>query len=198
MEVCPLVEVEAGVLEEIRRGRRPRYAFIPGVADQSLVADLDRVMTIEKAVVARWDRKIGCRNDPERRRPALALARKRARFAFPDDFVQLVSRLTRRLSRKYDKDSNEGRGLRALHEIRIRAAPSWDAEEVELTFLFIREEDEPTFEGRRWDLLLQSWLKLLPETGRYRPIHGIVLTLDDLTARDYVESDPLDLNHLSN
>jgi hypothetical protein len=28
-------------------------------------------------------------------------------------------------------------------------------------------------------------------------VNGVVMTLDDLTARDYVESDPLDLDHLS-
>jgi hypothetical protein len=28
-------------------------------------------------------------------------------------------------------------------------------------------------------------------------VEGAVVTLDDMTARDYVESDPLDLDHLS-
>ena len=31
----------------------------------------------------------------------------------------------------------------------------------------------------------------------WRQGNGGVMTLDDLTARDYVESDPLDLDHLS-
>ena len=56
VEVCPLVEVEDSTLHEIQRGRRPNYAFIPGVAERSLVADLDRVMTVEKSVVETWDR----------------------------------------------------------------------------------------------------------------------------------------------
>jgi len=34
--------------------------YIPGVAELNLVADLDRVMTVEKAVVAEWERKSGC------------------------------------------------------------------------------------------------------------------------------------------
>jgi hypothetical protein len=33
--------------------------------------------------------------------------------------------------------------------------------------------------------------------GRLRSVEGVVTSLDDLTARDYVESDPLDLDHLS-
>lgn len=60
IEVCPLVEVNSKRLNEIRLGRRPSCAFVPGVADLGLVADLDRVMTVEKAVIARWKRRTGC------------------------------------------------------------------------------------------------------------------------------------------
>ena len=197
VEVCPLVEVESTLLEEIRRARRPNYAFVGGVADRCLVADLDRVMAVEKAVVAGWERTVGCYEDHEVRRLSLALARKRARVAFPDDFVAFVSNITRRMASKHEKDSDEGRALRALREIRVRAAPSWDAEYVHLFFWFIRSEDESTFEKQRWDYYLAAWLKRLPIGGRFTSVDGVVQTLDDLTAREYVESDPLDLDHLS-
>lgn len=197
VEVCPLVEVDADRLEEIRRGRRPGYAYVPGVADRRLVADLDRVMTVEKAVVAGWERTQGCQNDDERRRLAVALARKRRRCAFPDDFVRLASRLTKRMSSKHDKKSPEGRALRALREIRVRAAPSWDAEEMELMFWFIREDGSLEFDGENWEQHRSRWLDLLPEGGRFQGIEGVVVTLGDLTAREFVESDPLDLDHLS-
>lgn len=196
VEVCPLVEVKPDRIVEIRRGRRPNYAYVPGVAEHGLVADLDRVMTVEKAVVAGWERTEGCRDDSERRRLALALARKRARIAFPDDFVELVRALTQRMISKHDKDSDEGRALRALREIRVRAAPSWDSGKVKIMFWFIRE-DEYDFEGRSWDDLLDAWLNRVPARDRFVSVDGVVQTLDDLTARDYVESDPLDLDHLS-
>ncbi len=128
VEVCPLVEVSEEQLREIERGRRPQYAFVPGVAERQLVADLDRVMTLEKPLVAGWERTPGCREDAERRRLALALARKRVRFAFPDDFIDLVKKLQERLQQKHGKESEEGLSLRALREIRVRAAPAWDAE----------------------------------------------------------------------
>jgi len=197
VEVCPLVEVDADRLKEIRRGRRPGYAYVPGVADQRLVADLDRVMTVEKAVVARWERTEGCQTDEERRRLALALARKRRRCAFPVDFVKFARSLVERLSSKHGKNSPEGQALRALREIRVRAAPSWDAEGVELMFWFIREDGSLEFDGGRWDEHLERWLDLLPVGGRFQGIDGDVMTLDDLTARDYMESDPLDLDRLS-
>jgi hypothetical protein len=197
LEVAPLVEVSAQVAHEIERGRRPVYAIIPALHTRRLVADLDRTMTVEKAVVAQWARIAGCRTDAEARRFALALVRKRARVAFPDDFIALVERLQGRLLEKHDKQSEEGRALRALREIRVRAAPSWEAPTVEVTFWFIREEEAMDFEGRRWDTLLEGWLQLMPAAGRFRHVHGTVLALEDLTAREYVESDPLDLDHLS-
>jgi hypothetical protein len=197
VEVVPLVEVDAGELRTIERSRRPQYAFVPGLKDSNLVGDLDRVMTVEKAVVASWERIAGCGTDQETRNFAQALARKRVRFAFPDDFTSFASKLQSRMHEKHDKQSDEGDALRALREIRVRAAPSWAANPVDLTFWFIRKEDDPDFKGQSWDKFLLNWLKMVPATGRFSPVNGAVMTLDDLTARDYVESDPLDLDHLS-
>lgn len=196
VEVSPLVEVDDEKLREIERGKRPNYAFIAGLADQKLVVDLDRVMTVEKPVVASWERVCGCVSDEDARRLALALARKRARFAYPDDFVELATPLIRRILSKHDKASDEGRALQALREIRVRASPSWDSDEVEVTFLFIYD-DEGSSEEINWRDHLEKWMKLVEKSGRFNEIIGLTQTLDNLTARDYVESDPLDLDHLS-
>jgi hypothetical protein len=145
VEVCPLVELEDEVLKEVERGRRPQFAFIPGVASRRLAADLDRVMTVEKAFVSGWERTPGCDGDPARRGLAAALARKRVRFAFPDAFTVFAKTLQNRLGDKHDKKSDEGRGLRALREIRVRAAPFWDAPRVDIFFWFIRDDDDTDF-----------------------------------------------------
>ena len=197
VRVTALVEVDDRVLHEIRRGRRPNYGFIPGVARDRLVADLDRVMTVEKTVVAVWERTEGCRTDDDARRLSLALARKRARTAFPDDFVAFAKPLMDRIPRKHDRLSDEGHALRALCEIRVRAAPSWDADAVELQFWFIPNEDDPALETTGWEHYLTALPKERSKSGRFVQVDGVVQTLDDLTARDYVESDPLDLDHLS-
>lgn len=197
VHVCPLVEVDAARLHEIRRARRPNYGFVPGTASRRLVADLDRVMTVEKAVVAEWSRVAGTHDDEEARAFRLALTRNRSRVAFPDDFVRLVSPLTRRMSKKHRVRSEEGRALRALREIRVRAAPSWRAAEIELLFLFVRSDTAPTFASRSWDTYLDLWLHRVRPVGRFTRIDGVVQTLAALTAREYVESDPLDLDHLS-
>jgi hypothetical protein len=197
IDLAPLVEVDREDLSAIERGRRPRYAFVPGVMRERLVADLDRVMTVEKSVVAGWVRTPGCCDDAERRSLARALVRKFARVPFPDDFTEFVHGLQSRMQEKHDRRSEEGEALRSLREIRIRASPSWDDSPIDLMFWFIRDEEQTDFEGTRWDHLLRSWLQRVPASGRFLKVDGVVVTLEDMTALDYIESDPLDLDHLS-
>lgn len=197
VEVAPLVQVGEQEHKEIERGYRPRYAFVPGVAGDRLVADLDRVMTIEKAVVADWTRVPGCDSEETAIRFSQALARKRARFAFPDDFSSLVAKLKDRLSEKHDRQSPEGDALRHLREIRVVATPSWNAESVDLMFLFIRTQDEQDFEGTGWGEWLAKWLEFVPPSGRYRAVEGIVVALEDLNANEYLASAQLDLDHVT-
>ena len=102
-----------------------------------------------------------------------------------------------RISLKHDKRSDEGHALRALREIRLGAAPSWDADAVELMFWFTPNEDDHALETTGWEHYLTALRIARSKSGRFVRVYGVVQTLDDLTARDYVESDPLDLNHLS-
>ncbi len=198
LEVAPLVEVDEQCLYEIQKSKRPQYAYISGVAEYKLVADLDRVMTLEKAVVTDWQRTPGCQNDQEIRALGQALARKRIRFAFPDDFNELARKLQKRMQEKHDKhESAEGKALRALREIRVRAEPSWNASKAHLMFWFIRHEQQSQFEGISWDQFLKQWLELVPKDGRFHSVEGLVMSLEDMIAKDYIESDPLDLDHLS-
>ena len=197
IEVAPLVRVDASDLSSIQRGRRPALAALPAVIEQCLVVDLDRVMTVEKSIVAKWKRTPGYTLDADARAFAEALARKRVRFAFPDDFNAFAKKLQGRLGDKHEKNTDEGRGLRALREIRVHASPSWDATNVELLFWFIREDADTDFEGTGWADLLKSWLKLVPRSGRFTAVDGQVATLAEMTGADYVASDRLDLDHLS-
>ena len=124
VEVAPLIEMSQHEIEGIRRLRRPAFAYVPATAGDCLVADLDRTMTVEKALVAGWTRTPGWETDGELRDFSLALARKRSRFAFPDDFVGAAQAFQRHIAGKHDKRTEEGAHLRALREIRVRAAPS--------------------------------------------------------------------------
>lgn len=197
VEVCPLVEVGEKYLREIERGKRPNYALVPTLSDARLVADLDRVMTVEKGVLARWERVAGWQTDHEARRLSLALARKRARFAFPDDFVAFARPLSERMLEKHDRNSDEGHAMRALREIRIRANPAWDADAVTLFFWLVRDDEIVGGDDELLLRFLADWLARVPPIGRFTSVDAVVATLDDLSAREYIESDPLDLDHLS-
>ena len=196
VEVAPLIEVSGPWVEDIRRLKRPAFAYVPGTVDKRLVADLDRIMTAEKAIVAGWPRTPGCETDGEVRDFAAALARKRSRFAFPDDFVAATRNLQERLIDKHDRQTGEGAHLRALREIRVRAAPSWDDGEVHLSWWFIKDAD-PVDAPVDWPLFVDRWIALFDQTSRFRLEPPIACRLEDMTARDYVESDRLDLDRLS-
>lgn len=197
VEVCPLVRVGEKDFPDVQRGRRPSLATLPCLEADRLAVDLDRIMTIEKSIVAGWARTGGCPDDAQRRAFAQALARKRVRFAFPGDFVDFAAKLRKRLIDKHDRNTEEGRGLRALREIRVLASPSWGDARVELFFWFVRDERDADFEGKSWAEPLKEWLKLVPPSGRFTAVEGQVVTLQDMSAAEFVGSDPLDLDHLS-
>jgi hypothetical protein len=168
IEVAPLVRFPEDLLEDVRNNRRPAYAWIPSIsADLKLVAHLDRVMTVEKAVVAAWPRVPGCTNDQETRDFALALARKRSRTASPTDFNEALNELQQRIKGKHSKASIEGRMLRALREIRVRAAPSWDAPAVTIFLWFIKDEDPADLQDA-WAGQAQTWVELVDWGKRFQ------------------------------
>lgn len=197
IEVAPLVRVNADELLTIQRGRRPALATLPALLSSNLAVDLDRVMAVEKSIVAKWSRTPGFASDADGRAFAQALARKRVRFAFPDDFTELTRKLQGRLADKHERNTDEGRGLRGLREIRVQASPAWEADAVALCFWFVRHDADADFEGKNWADLLKEWIKLVPKTGRFTEVDGQVVTLEEMTGADFVGSDPLDLDHLS-
>ena len=196
VEVAPLVEVAEQWVEEIRRLKRPAFAYVPTTSGDRLVADLDRTMTVEKALIAGWTRTLGYETDDDQRNFARALARKRSRFAFPNDFVAAARSLQAHLIDKHNSPTAEGAHLRALHEIRVRAAPSWEDDKVQLSWWFIKEAD-PVDLQVDWPAFLDQWLARFDQTGRFRLDPAIACRLEDMTARDYIESDHLDLDRLS-
>jgi hypothetical protein len=161
--------------------------------DKLLVADLERIMTLEKPIVSGWTRVEGCSTDAERRLFAEAIVRKRQRFAFPNQFSSRFEKMRERFKDKHEKFNDEGRALRELREIRIRAEPGWEEGSVTLTFLFIKKDGM----AGPSESLAESWVSLFDKGERFVEAYAEVTTLDDISARDYVESDRLDLDGLS-
>jgi len=196
VELSPLVEVPPERIQEIAKGMRPSYAYLPQLADKTLVVDLDRTLTVEKSLLVQWKRQQGCLTDGEREAFAAALARKRSRFAFEQDFVDAVKRLQKQIVRKHNRDSPDGLSLRSLREIRVLARPSWTAKEVQLEFFFIL--DDELLIGRHVIAhQIEQWHKLLDLPPTYVQASFSLRALEDMTAQEYVASQKLDLDHLS-
>jgi 3-hydroxymyristoyl/3-hydroxydecanoyl-(acyl carrier protein) dehydratase len=197
--VCALIQCPEWLsVDDVRKCLRPRYAFVPGVASLGLVADLDQVMTIEKPLLTSWQSNRGCMTDGDQRAFAAAVARKFARFAFPDDFVQLLSDFNDLIKRKHGRmQSEEGQSLAALREIRVAATPDWNASSIQLHFTFVRHDEQTDAAGQSWAHWLAKWLAKIPKAGRYGAVHGVVSSLSEIRADEYLVSDQLDLDHLS-
>lgn len=195
VKVAALAKVSESDLGLIASGYNPQFAAIPAVKSKNLVTDLNRVMTVDKRTVAGWTRTRGCANDDETRRFSNAVKRKFGRFAFPDDFNEFVGDLQERLKEKHDKRSDEGNTLRGLEEIRVRAAPSWDEPEVELMFWFIAKPETVT-EVRKSGMI-RNWEARIQPKDRFKRVFSQIVTYEELTAQDYLESDQLDLDYLS-
>jgi len=166
VEVASLISVSDEELALIKRQYRTNRAYIPATAANHLVADLDRTMTIEKAILASWSRTPGFETDSEARQFTAAIVRSSGRYAFPDDFVHAVRRLQKRIQEKHNRQSPEGAHLRALREIRVRAAPSWNDETVDVSFLFLKDRD-PEGCPAEWAGLSEQWLQLVDGGGRF-------------------------------
>ena len=197
VEIAPLVPVDPATMLLVQRGKVERFAPHPLLGEKGLVVDLDRVMVVEKPVLACLDpgvRLVGLSSDDERRRFAGTLARKRGRFAFPDDFVAAVRRLRDHIVSKHAKNSPLGGFLASVAEIRM-FCPDWRAEEPEVTMLFLFDEQHqiPADAKKHADDLAGRFTP----TGAFKKLKVQVASFETMSAARYRASDLLELDFLS-
>lgn len=196
--VAPLVEVSKETHDLAKRMRLMNLVHVPGLGERRLLGDLLRLMTLEKECLLVCERIRGCITDVDSRRFQFAVQRKFSRIAAPDWFTETVSPLRKRLLEKHDKASEEGTIARALSETRVRAEPERNAASSNIEFLFVVDQDaSPSI--ALIEEMCESWMKpIRAEAARKgHAIQQRVVTLDEMTAREYVESDPLDLQNLT-
>lgn len=199
VELVRLVRLDETAAGEARRGGRPRFVPVPGAGPDAF-ADLDVIVTAEKSVLGRVERIVGLPTDLDQRRFSRGVGRAFSRFAFPDDLASSLRGLVERIREKHDRQSAEGRALAELEEVRVTATPSWSADEIDVFLTFApatRVDADAAASPERWDDLVDAWLRRAEPMGRIRSVDGAAIPLDELTAREYVDSDPLDLDHLS-
>lgn len=137
VELCPLIRVDSETARAASARERPRYAAVPAMGSDA-VADLDRVMTVEKGWLSYASRVPGWTTDDEIRLFQAAVARRYQRFAFPDDFVESMDKLRDRIVRRHGhQTSPEGQLFAIIKEIRVVASPHWSSDHIEATLFFI-------------------------------------------------------------
>ena len=207
VQVAPLVERSEEEMELIRLRMKPRFGFLPTLAERRLVADLDRVLTIEKAFLAKWERIPAFRDEIQRLSFTETIRRYYNRPAIPEPFVNAVRKLSAWFHEKHDRvpdpprkgpvvPFHPGACLRALAMLLVRVNPSWDAPAFHVDFILVRKSDEDGIPASAWEEFKGACQAkvMLPSsmTSRWEDV-----SLDALPAKLYLECNILDLDYLS-
>ncbi|PSJ36283.1 hypothetical protein [Allosphingosinicella deserti] len=195
VEVAPLIASDTSNPAAFRKSTH--RAYVPALEAHGLVADLDRVMVIEKPLLAALPpeaRIIGCPSEDDRRRFAEALARKHLRFAFPDDFNKALARISQQVTKRHGKDSPMGNFLGLTDDIRAYS-PDWDAAEPNVLILFVFPEAAAIPDNAQ--KLVDELIDRFVPTGAFKNLRGQAVAYDTMTAARYRETDSLDFDHLS-
>lgn len=194
VEVAPIVTLASQEFKEAKLGARPRFVTVPGLYGASQAADLDRVLTVEKACLTRWPRLEGCTKDAERRNLGRLLARKRQRAALPDEFAPWFKPLRKRWAKWTESRSAEAAVFEDLQEIRVQASPSWAAESIRLFLWFILKDDASVVDRSE---VLADWMGRLTPTPPFTTVDARIVRYADIQASDYIDSDLLELDQFS-
>jgi hypothetical protein len=206
VQVAPLVRTDEVGLDLVRARMRPRFAYLPALADECLIADLDRVFTVEKTLLARWERIPSCEDEGQRRSFSETIRRYYNRPAFPEAFVQAVRGLEAWFRDKHDRWADPpkkgptpfhpGACLRALEMVLVRANPAWEAPTFHVDVLLVRKSDEDGISAETWKKFMDACKgKVTLPAHITSSWHEMPLL--HLQAKRYLESEVLDLDYLS-
>lgn len=120
--LAPVVVVEPVLAREALRGHRPGLAALPWPGDDR-VADLARITTVERSVIAGQSSVGKPQSAQERLDFAESVRRYLTRAALPDEIVTVLKPFLRRIQERNDKNSDEGRCLNLVLELRLSADP---------------------------------------------------------------------------
>ncbi len=160
-------------------------------------------MSVTKNLLVSWERQRGCADENQQLEFARAIENFFGRFAFPDDFVASVASLRKAILSKYGKgESDLGKAVRSIREMRVYPHTSWsDENSVPITFVAVLEDEGERELVEREEIKRQIWPKInaIEWKGPFSLHEGglQLATLGDLTAADYLNSYPLDINSLS-
>lgn len=198
--VCPLIEVKENEVVPTEKGMRPYLAYVENT-DSNVFADLRRLMSVHKDLVAKWNRCSGFTTESKRLRFAAALERKFGQFAFPDEFNHAIETFRKRIWKKHDKSGSKiGAVYRSIREIRFRALPAWDSQHREITVIAILDNTfelevskQEIIEELNWSLETISW----PVGYNWSKMKFQVVSTDQLSVSEYLSCIRGDFDYLS-
>ena len=122
---CPLVELNAKSIEDVRNGRSPVAAVLENPPQPNVVVDLGRMMSIHKSVLARLHRQEGLVTDEGRARFSEALQREaRPLRSSPTHLTTTFYRNFAPNSPVLTEDRlNHGKAYRSIRTARVTAIP---------------------------------------------------------------------------
>jgi hypothetical protein len=212
VKLSPLADVPAHRKGEAARGYVPHLAPIPSLDG---FADLRLIATFEKSVVTSAGEPVArLASDEERDLFRGVVHRHFSRAALPDDLTPALAALRKRLRDKKDRDSEEGRAVRAIEEIRISVDPDWDADEMAVTVYLFATEDgywsllpEPAADAEKnqwssdtqasWSEIEKTWLGCCSTTGCITSVDLAVERLAGFDADIYRQAAIWDLGGMS-
>lgn len=142
--VAPVIRASTTFAKEALRGRRPAYAGLPWLDNES-VADLSRITTVERSLLVDGDRLARPQSTGESLHFARTVSRFLTRPALPDEVNEILAPFLRRIKDRYDKRSAEGRCPQKVAEMRVEADPDFESSAPVLNVLMVVETaDLPT------------------------------------------------------
>lgn len=151
VQLARVVALTGSLASEARRGRRPRYAPLPGLGDDHF-ADLDVVATATKNALVPLQRTTGVPDDQHVNRFAATAARKVGRFAFPDPVVEALRPLQDDLFEKSKKTSSPmSTVLGDVRAFRVKVEGDWSATPHEVVVhVILAPGAMPVFEDEQY------------------------------------------------
>jgi hypothetical protein len=200
--ICPLVEAKDSLLREVHNGTTPAAARLELVPNERLVVDLGRTASIHKKAIVPLARMDGFKDVGLLGVFAEALERRYGRFAFPDWLsTGPLKQLRERAREKHKTGGTIGDVYRAIDQLRVRGNPDLESEGSIIGFHVVIDPEKLRATSRK--AILDELTTLAKKFVWPAHVKGethlfTVMTLDEMSARDYTESHRADLDFISN
>ena len=134
VHIAPVVTLEGRECADARSGRTSRYARL----DDDQFADLAVVATVTRESLLEQTDTRTPMSTGGRQAFATCISRRFARFAYPDDIVEVLRPLSTRIREKALKSGFTGEVLGRVVTMRLECEPDWDAPNgLDLTLLVL-------------------------------------------------------------